>query len=80
MRIAHVRRCTRTSHRSLALVAVASGLLAGCGGSTTADIPTPKAGAAAIPLAAGTSASGAPAQRLREWPEFGLDPQRSDVS
>ena len=32
------------------------------------------------PQAAGTSASGAPAQRLLEWPEFGLDPQRSDVS
>ncbi|HEY6782105.1 MAG TPA: PQQ-binding-like beta-propeller repeat protein [Candidatus Dormibacteraeota bacterium] len=80
MRIAHVRRCTRTSHRSLALVAIASGLLAGCGSSTTADIPTPKASAAAIPLATGTSASGAAAQRLLEWPEFGLDPQRSDVS
>jgi hypothetical protein len=80
MRVPHVGRCVRTPYRSLALVALASGLLAGCGSSTAADIPTPKADAAAIPLAAATSASRAPAKRLLEWPEFGLDPQRSDVS
>src|SRR5271155_256352 len=80
MRVPHVRRCLRTSRRSLAALALAGGLLAGCGSSTTADIPTPRADAAAIPSVAGTAASGAPAQRLLEWPEFGLNPQRSDVS
>ena len=70
----------RTSYRWLALVAVTGGLLAGCGSSSTPGIPTPTAAAAAIPPTAAIPASGAAAQRLLEWPEFGLDPQRSDVS
>jgi PQQ-like domain len=57
------------------LVAGACALLGACGSSAPADIPTPTAGARAIP-AAGPSAAG----RLLDWPEFGLDAQRSDVS
>jgi outer membrane protein assembly factor BamB len=65
----------------------ACALLAACGSSApagdgpvvgdgpVADISTPTAGAAAIPSPARTSA-----QRLLDWPEFGLNPQRSDVS
>src|ERR1039457_5695640 len=65
--------------RHLRRFAFASGactlILAASGGSTAADISTPTAGAAAIPSPAPTSA-----QRLLDWPEFGLNPQRSDVS
>ena len=46
-----------------------------CGRSVPADTTTPTAGAAAVPATAGASA-----QRLFDWPQFGLDPQRSDVS
>jgi hypothetical protein len=49
--------------------------LAACGSSAPADITTPTAGISAIPAPA--RAAGA---RLLDWPEFGLDPQRSDVS
>jgi putative pyrroloquinoline-quinone binding quinoprotein len=49
--------------------------LAGCGSSAPADVSTPTAGAAAIP-----STVLAPSARLLDWPEFGLDPQRSDAS
>src|SRR5271155_1226683 len=80
MCIPNVRRCMRTSYRWLALVAVTGGLLAGCGSSSTPGIPPPTAAAAATPPTAAIPASGAPAQRLLEWPEFGLNPQRSDVS
>jgi hypothetical protein len=45
------------------------------GGSAPADVSTPMAGTTAIPSPAHTSAA-----RLLDWPEFGLDPQRSDVS
>jgi outer membrane protein assembly factor BamB len=53
-------------------------LIAACGGSAgnAADTSTPTVGAAAIP-APGRIATAAP---LRDWPEFGLDPQRSDAS
>ncbi|MGA2320997.1 MAG: PQQ-binding-like beta-propeller repeat protein [Solirubrobacteraceae bacterium] len=64
------RRLTR-----LALAVPLAVLLAACGSSSPADVSTPTAGAAAIPAAAG-----AVAERLLEWPEFGLNPQRSDVS
>ncbi len=47
-----------------------------CGSSAPADTSTPTTAASAIPSAANTAA----AQRLLDWPEFGLDPQRSDVS
>jgi len=46
-----------------------------CGRSVPADTTTPTAGAAGVPATAGASA-----KRLLEWPQFGLDPQRSDVS
>jgi PQQ-like domain len=49
-------------------------VVAGCGGAP-AQIHTPTVSIAAIPSAARTSAA-----ELLEWPEFGLDPQRSDVS
>jgi hypothetical protein len=48
--------------------------LSACGTATPADISTPRVGAAAVPSAAHLAA------RLLDWPEFGLDPQRSDVS
>jgi PQQ-like domain len=50
-------------------------LLSACGGSAPADISTPRAGTAVIPSPAQTSSA-----RLVDWPEFGLDHQRSDVS
>jgi hypothetical protein len=50
-------------------------LLGACGSSAPADVSTPRAGTAAIPSTAQTSSA-----RLLDWPEFGLDPQRSDVS
>jgi outer membrane protein assembly factor BamB len=50
--------------------------LGACGGSSApADVSTPIAGTNAIPNPAHASAT-----RLLDWPEFGLDPQRSDVS
>ena len=49
-------------------------LVAACGSSAPADVPTPSTAAAAIPVAHASAA------RLLDWPEFGLDPQRSDVS
>lgn len=63
------RRLART-----AFAAVLCLLAAGCGSSAPADIPTPTAGVGAIPSAH------ASVTRLFDWPEFGLDPQRSDVS
>jgi hypothetical protein len=71
------RRLTRVSPVAV-LGAVAAGvctLLASCGGTTPAAVRTPTVSIAAIPHATRSSAS-----ELREWPEFGLDPQRSDVS
>jgi outer membrane protein assembly factor BamB len=43
-------------------------------GSAPAEVAPPRAPASAIPAGAAASA------RLLDWPEFGLDPQRSDVS
>jgi len=48
--------------------------MAACGSSAPADVSTPTAPASEIP-AARTSAT-----RLLDWPEFGLDPQRSNSS
>ncbi len=45
-------------------------------GSAPAAGPTPKTSAGVIPQPAHSAAD----PRLLEWPEFGLDPQRSDVS
>jgi hypothetical protein len=49
-------------------------MIAACGTGAPADGSAATAGAAAIPSPAGS------ARRLLDWPEFGLDPQRSDVS
>jgi hypothetical protein len=59
----------------LAATLIACALLGACGGSAPADMSTPTAGASAIP--SGTHVSAA---RLLDWPEFGLNPRRSDVS
>jgi outer membrane protein assembly factor BamB len=59
----------------LASASVACALLVACGSAPAAS-STPKTSAGAIP----SPARAASAQRLLEWPEFGLDPQRSDVS
>jgi hypothetical protein len=67
MRARYLTRC--------AFAAAVCTLLAACGSSAPADVSTPTAGADAIPAPARTSA-----QRLLDWPEFGLNPQRSDVS
>jgi hypothetical protein len=59
----------------LALVCTACALVAACGSSAPADVSTPMAAAGAIPSIARISTS-----RLLDWPQFGLNPQRSDVS
>ena len=66
-------RMGRLSRLAAALVACA--LLSACGSAAPADMSTPTAGTAAIPSAAQTSSA-----RLLDWPEFGLNPQRADVS
>jgi outer membrane protein assembly factor BamB len=60
---------------SLPLAGVICGVLASCGSAAPADVSTPTASAAAIPAPARGSRS-----RLTDWPEFGLDAQRSNVS
>jgi outer membrane protein assembly factor BamB len=65
----------RASAIGLALTATVCALLASCGGGTGAAVSTPTIARTAIPPA--RSAAAAP---LLDWPEFGLDPQRSDVS
>jgi len=66
-----------TSTRLAATAAVCT-LIAACGsGSGNAAVgQAPTISSAAIPSPAHTAA----AQPLREWPEFGLNPQRSDTS
>jgi hypothetical protein len=59
----------------LGLALAGCALALACGRSVPADTTTPTARAAEVPATAGTSA-----QRLLDWPQFGLDPQRSDVS
>jgi outer membrane protein assembly factor BamB len=58
-----------------ALTAAACVLSVACGSSAPADSRAPTANAGAVPTPAPTSAV-----RLLDWPEFGLDPQRSDVT
>jgi hypothetical protein len=65
----------RVARLRLALVLMASVFVASCGGSSAAESSTPTIAAGAIPTA--TRASTKP---LLDWPEFGLNPQRSDVS
>jgi hypothetical protein len=61
---------------SLLLLPAACALVGSCGSSAPAEISTPTVSVLAIPAAAAATAGG----RLLDWPEFGLDPQRSDVS
>jgi PQQ-like domain len=56
-------------------MALAAAAVLGACGSAPAEVSTLSAGTAAIPNPAHASTA-----RLRDWPEFGLDPQRSDVS
>jgi hypothetical protein len=58
-----------------ALTVAACLTLSACGSAVPAQVHTPTVSIAAIPTAARSSAA-----ELRDWPEFGLDPQRSDVS
>jgi len=64
----------RIAARACALAGAVT-LLAACGGGTTAALHTPTVSVGAIPRAARAGDA-----RLLEWPEFGLDQQRSDVS
>ncbi len=59
----------------LSLTAVACMLLAACGSTVTAEVSTPTASVSAIPPTPRSATA-----ELLDWPEFGLDPQRSDVS
>jgi PQQ-like domain len=59
----------------VSILAAACGLVAACGSATPAVVSAPRASASAIPSAAVSSAG-----ELLDWPEFGLNPQRSDVS
>jgi len=66
----------RTTVGPLACLLTATCLaLAACGASAPADVSTPTASPASIPASAAASAS-----KLMDWPEFGLNPQRADVS
>ncbi len=59
------------------LGALAAGLALGsCGSSAPADLPVPSVSATAVPEPRASSA----AMTLRDWPEFGLDPQRTGVT
>jgi hypothetical protein len=68
----HVRRVM-----SMALVAASSMAVTACGSTITATLRTPTVSVTAIPVTAHADAASA---ELLDWPEFGLDPQRSDVS
>jgi PQQ-like domain len=58
-----------------AFMATVCTLSAACGNSAPADVSTPAAGSGAVPPAAHAAVA-----QLLDWPEFGLDPERSDVS
>jgi outer membrane protein assembly factor BamB len=62
--------------KGVVLAAATCMLVAGCGAGAPANVSTPLASAKAIPTPARSASSGS----LLDWPEFGLDPQRSDVS
>jgi glucose dehydrogenase len=61
----------------LASMASVCALLAACGSSAPADVSTPTANPAAIPSSSASKGGSTP---LLDWPEFGLNPQRSDSS
>ncbi len=61
----------------LALAMALGAALAACGSSAPAAVPTPTTLASAIPSPARSASQ---AISLTDWPEFGLNPQRSDVS
>jgi hypothetical protein len=65
----------RVARLRLALVLTASVFVASCGGSSAAESSTPTVAPGAIPTATDASM-----KALLDWPEFGLNPQRSDVS
>jgi hypothetical protein len=58
------------------LVLATSLLAAGCGAGAPTNVSTPLASVTAIPSPARSASS----EPLLDWPEFGLNPQRSDVS
>ena len=64
---------SRSSRLAVALLAGA--LLSACGSTAPADVSTPTARPSAIPAPAHPTSG-----RLLDWTEFGLNPQRSDVS
>jgi hypothetical protein len=67
----------------LAAALTVTALLSACGSSAPADSSTPTAASTAIPGGAENRSSGGArlaSARLRDWPEFGLNPQRSDAS
>jgi len=72
-RQASAHRSSRVSRLALALSACL--LVGACGSKAPAYTSTPAAASAAVPSAARVSSA-----PLLDWPEFGLDPQRSDVS
>jgi hypothetical protein len=59
----------------LAVALLAGVLLSACGSTAPADVSTPTARASAIPTPARPAS-----ERLLDWTEFGLNPQRSDVT
>jgi len=63
---------------SLAITSGACTLAVACGGGVSSAASGAASSAAAV--SATPSASAAASTRLVDWPEFGLDPQRSDVS
>jgi hypothetical protein len=65
-------RSSRSSRLTVALLACV--LLSACGSTAPADVSTPTARLDAIPTAH------VAAQRLLDWPEFGLNPQRANSS
>ncbi|HTU80321.1 MAG TPA: hypothetical protein VMF09_16340 [Solirubrobacteraceae bacterium] len=75
MRARRLIRTGRAAPVRRALGGLACALLAACGGGVGAVVRTPRARVGAIP-----AATRAATVELLEWPEFGLNPQRSDVS
>jgi hypothetical protein len=75
MRARRLARQRSIPAAACALAALAGPALAACGSTAPAEVSTPTASVSAIPHAPRSSAA-----ELLDWPEFGLDPQRSDVS